>query len=137
MKHRISPKQLNERTVLKTHSSSSQIDITVLNGKILHLAQCWSFQVKDVEKVLNEIKSWAWTMRDLRDNGGEIVSNRQQFNVPKDIGLSAVFARPSKESDAFGEAIATFKHKNVMASVVDVSSTSELDKLSASIPIAE
>ena len=94
--------------------------MAVHNGVAKRLTQCWSFQVKNTESVLNEVKAWAWTMRDLRRNGGAIRAGLREIGVPKDVELSVVYASPvdTVEDEFTSEAKDVFSDSDVDAEAV-------------------
>ena len=107
---------------LSTGHSTTSIDVAVYNGVAKRLTQCWSFQVKDTESVLNEVKAWGWTMRDLRRSGGEIRTSTRKIAVPKDVELSVVYAPMNDEkTDEFTEeAIDVFSDSEVLATAIQL-----------------
>ena len=72
-----------QRTTVESVSYHSPIDFAIRNGKVTHLTNCWSFQLPDKEGLLEEITSWAWTVRDLRRNGGKIFVGSEAIEVRK------------------------------------------------------
>ena len=105
-------KDICERVVLSTDHYQELFDFAVTNGRTLQLAHSWSFQVPDQELLSRQIKSWGWTVRETRDNGG-IVQTRdgQRFNVASDIDVEAVYILPEngQESPALSEACSVFE----------------------------
>ena len=92
------------------------------NGVAKRLTQCWSFQVKDTESVLNEVKAWGWTMRDLRRSGGEIRTSTRRIQVPGEVELSVVYApmADTKPEEFTEEAIEVFNDADVHAIAIQL-----------------
>lgn len=107
---------------LSTGHSSTSVDVAVYNGVAKRLTQCWSFQVKDTESVLNEVKAWGWTMRDLRRSGGEIRTSTRKIIVPKEVELSVVYApmADAKVDEFTQEAIDVFSDSEVHATAIQL-----------------
>lgn len=103
-------KNLIEKNELHTKNYRDCLDFAVINGKAIQLTQAWSFQAQD-QYSLSSIKSWAWTVRDLRNNGAEILSGDKRIEAPKDVEIDVVCIRPKpdQEGRTFAEAKATFK----------------------------
>ena len=113
---RLTPQQCPSRARLVTGHSSTTVDVAVCNGVARRLTQCWSFEVLDTENVLNEVKAWGWTMRDLRRHGGNIVALSRSIAVPRDVELSVIYALPEAA-----------ERDSVIAEALDVFTNDELD----------
>lgn len=95
---------LKQHARLKTSHKSASIDVAIHNGVAKRLTQCWSLQVQDTEKLLNEVKAWSWTMQVLRSSGGVITTPAGSIGVPKNVELSIVYAQtPANQADEFTE----------------------------------
>ena len=93
---------LKKHARLKTSHKSASIDVAIHNGVAKRLTQCWSLQVQDTEKLLNEVKAWSWTMQILRNSGGVITTRAGSIGVPKDVELSIVYAQTAaNQADEF------------------------------------
>ena len=100
------------------------IDFAIHNGRVAYLTQCWSFQLPDKERLLDEVQSWAWTMRSLRLHGGELKTDDGAQEIDPSIPLGVVYVPPiqTADFDAFEKASRAFHDPQVNASeVVDVS----------------
>ncbi len=73
------------------------IDVAVCGKSLRELTQCWSFQLEDTDKVLNEVKSWAWSIRDLRHLGGTLTHGGEPIHVPREVRMSVVYAEGTEE----------------------------------------
>ena len=118
----LTPDQLKAKVKLSTGHSTTSIDVAVYNGVAKRLTQCWSFQVKDTESVLNEVKAWGWTMRDLRRSGGEIRTPTRRIQVPGEVELSVVYApmADTKPDEFTEEAIEVFNDADVHAIAIQL-----------------
>jgi hypothetical protein len=118
----LTPDQLKAKVKLSTGHSTTSIDVAVYNGVAKRLTQCWSFQVKDTESVLNEVKAWGWTMRDLRRSGGEIRTSTRRIEVPGEVELSVVYAlmADTKPDEFTEEAIEVFNDADVHATAIQL-----------------
>jgi hypothetical protein len=118
----LTPDQLKAKVKLSTGHSTTSIDVAVYNGVAKRLTQCWSFQVKDTESVLNEVKAWGWTMRDLRRSGGEIRTSTSRIQVPGEVELSVVYAlmADTKPDEFTEEAIEVFNDADVHATAIQL-----------------
>ena len=118
-KQHLGADHLKSHARLKTGHSTASIDVAVHNGVCKRLTQCWSFQVKDTESVLNEVKAWGWTMRDLRRSGGAITTPSGSIGVPKNVELSVIYATADNTADEFtNEAIEVFGDDEVGARII-------------------
>lgn len=106
-----------EHVTLQASQSRSEIDFALHNGKVKQLTQCWSLQLQDTDRVLKDIKSWAWTIRGLRHSGGTAVSGDERYEVPSDVNLKVIYAKPSEpsSSEVVDEAVDAFSDGDVNA----------------------
>ena len=127
IRHRITQEKFEIRPTLRTERSHSLIDLAVHNGHVVHLTQCFSFQVADAERVLDDVKSWAWTIRGLRKDGGTIEAKDGQLPVDRDVPVAAVCVAPTTDNAAFHEAGAAFRDNDVRATILGLD---EIDQIS-------
>jgi hypothetical protein len=115
----------DEASVVRGAHHRERFDFTVLNGRVVQLVQAWSFQVPGQEELLEKIKDWAWTVEDIRKNGGEAQISERFVAVPTNVDVAAVFVPPSADSQskALEEAMSAFGEVGARA----VSLTEALD----------
>lgn len=132
--HRLARENVRMRATLRTAGSHSPIDLAVHNGRAVHLTQCWSFQVQRTEQLLSDIKSWAWTVRDLRNHEDAHIlrtddglDEAEALSVAHDVPIAVVYVPPTNEGDqrtadqqrrALEEALRAFDDEDVDASAV-------------------
>ncbi|MEJ7591561.1 MAG: DUF3037 domain-containing protein [Planctomycetaceae bacterium] len=118
---------LKKHARLKTSHKSTSIDVAIHNGVAKRLTQCWSLQVQDTEKLLNEVKAWSWTMQVLRQSGGVITTQSGSIGVPKNVELSIVYAQSTEnQADEFTqETIDIISHSEVDARSVLLEQTEQ------------
>ena len=116
---------LFEKVMLETLQYHQPFDFAVANGQALQLTQSWSFQIPDQEDLSKQIKSWGWTVKDLKESGGQIESaDGQRFEVGKDANVAVAYISPteSQQSIAHDEAMHVFESLQIDAfSIEDVS----------------
>ncbi len=98
---------LKKHATLDTSKTRTTVDVVAHNGVVQDITQCWSLQVKDTDKIMDDIKSWAWTMKTLRDHGGAIHAEKATLIVPTDVRLGVVYA-PSERESVTDEALEVF-----------------------------
>ena len=114
---------------LESSGYRAPIDFAVHNGHVAYLTQCWSFQLPDKDRLLDEIQSWSWAIRALRASGGDLkVNNRVHAKVPAEVGLAVVYvpAANAEDEGAFEKAERAFTDPDVNATVVDFQKASEV-----------
>ncbi|HTF32591.1 MAG TPA: DUF3037 domain-containing protein [Myxococcota bacterium] len=107
-----------ETPTVHSPNHSERFDFAVANGMALQLTQTWSFQVPDREKLAEDIKAWAWTVRDIRDGGGHAsTKDERRIEVPKDVSVVVVYVPPASEKEevALREANSAFRRIDVQA----------------------
>jgi Protein of unknown function (DUF3037) len=117
---------LAERKLVRSRNHGQLFDFVVANGTAVQLAQGWSFQRIDLDQLTEEIKAWAWTVRDIRNGGGEVTfRENQQMRVPNSVDVQAVYIPPSDllSESVLKEAMNAFEEVNVIAVPVESSDT--------------
>jgi hypothetical protein len=71
-------------------------DFVVANGSAVQLAQAWSFQLPDQDELVRDLKSWAWTVRDMRAQVSTASSGERVIIIPKDVDVAAIYI-PTQE----------------------------------------
>lgn len=87
-------------TRLESAKYSTYIDFAVYDEKVAFLTNCWSFEVPNKEDLMADIQSWAWTVRSLRDGGGQLAGGNgagSDHAVPRDVEMSIVYVPPSDD----------------------------------------
>lgn len=104
-------KNLFNKASFKTQKYAGHLDFAVANGKALQLTQAWSFEVQSPEDLSEHVKSWAWTIHDLRRNGGIIETNQRTIDIPKGVEIGVVCIPPKIGEDDryFSEAKEAFE----------------------------
>ena len=102
---------------LRVQRTSTDLDLAVKNGEIKQLTQAWSFQVKEPSSVVAEVKSWAWTIRSLRQRGGMVTTRREQMLVKANVPVVALYA-PGEDNQAMDEAFAAFEDPEIRAQAI-------------------
>lgn len=93
--------ELSERVILRTPHHAEQFDFAVTNGGLIQLAQTWSFQIPNQEALADQVKAWAWTVRDARDGGGHVsTKDGQEFDFEADVDVKVVYVPASAEHPA-------------------------------------
>jgi hypothetical protein len=111
----------NEGATVKGLHHQERFDFLVANGRVVQLAQTWSFQVPSQDDLTEHIKAWAWTVEDVRDNGGEAMTAVRRIEVPRDVDIEVIYVPPSAEGPrrALEEALAAFGKIGVKAVETD------------------
>jgi len=129
-KNRLSVNNIKQKVLLETSKTHSPIDVVVHNGEAKDITQCWSFQIKDTGSLMNDIRSWGWTMRTLREKGGNILVNDDRIPVPNDVRIGVVYA-PSDDNKVADEAFEVFRNSDVDAKCVLMEDVDEYAEASA------
>lgn len=116
---RLTAKNLKRKVRLETSKTHAPIDVVVHNGVVKDITQCWSFQIKETDDLLNDIKAWGWTIRDLRESGGMILTPNSKIEVPNDVNVGVLFA-PGASGSFLQEAQDVFSDADVRAEQVEL-----------------
>lgn len=107
------------RTEVRSESFRAPMDFAIHNGRVTQLTNCWSFQLPDKERLMEEITSWAWTVRDLRQHGGSVADGAIRIEGGGDTTIYAIYVPPApgqaEDERAFESARAAFEDDDVNA----------------------
>lgn len=107
-----------QRTPVVAGPYDGVFDFAVFNGEVVQLVQCWSFQLPDQAQLAEQVKAWAWVVRELRNHGGEVRVGARHVEVPsgEEIEIAAVAVPPAEGQEdvhAYDEARAAFAQTGV------------------------
>ena len=102
--------KVDEGATVKGTHHKERFDFVVANGRAVQLAQTWSFQNPNQEELSEQVKAWAWTVNDIRSNGGVAISREKQIVVPKDVDIGVIYIPPVSGGSrtALDEALSAF-----------------------------
>ncbi len=109
------------RTTVRSDPFCAPMDFAIHNGRVSQLTNCWSFQLPDKESLMEEITSWAWTIRDLRRNGGSVANGDGVIEIMggSETAIYVIYVPPTvgkpEDERAFVSACAAFKDHEVNA----------------------
>jgi hypothetical protein len=94
-----SGENLFSRVTLRVGDGLSEgLDFAIVNGKPVQLSQAWSFQVPDQQGLAVRLRSWAWSMSRLRDEGGRLqFGEAREAPVDPNVEIDVVAVLPSNE----------------------------------------
>lgn len=92
----------------------ASFDFAVINGHVVQLAHCWSFQLPNQVELAEQVKAWAWVVQELRSSGGLLRLSDRDVAISADgeLEIAAVYVPPAdgqEQSHAFDEAQAAWK----------------------------
>ncbi|MEO3805042.1 DUF3037 domain-containing protein [Nonomuraea sp. B1E8] len=94
----------------------SNVDIAIANGRVVQLAQGWSFRVTSLDRVVTQVKAWGFALERLRrgDEARLVDAQGQLSSVSKNVDLQIVVATPetSEQEAAYEEAEQVFRMLN-------------------------
>lgn len=129
----IGPENFKKRVRLEADNSHSQIDFAIHNGRVVQLTQCWSFQVADQEDLLDNVKAWAWTIRNVRKSGGRILSGDQCYDVAREVPIAAAYVDPESQEGltTYEEAKSVFNDEQINAIQFNLENVATIGALAA------
>ena len=118
-RHDLDKTHIKRHAKLETSKTHAAIDVVVHNGVVKDITQCWSLQIKDSDAVTNDIKSWGWTIKTLRERGGLITATGlpEPLKVPENVRVGVVYAE-SESQEVTDEALEVFNDKDIQAECV-------------------
>jgi len=100
LRHSIGASELCERVLLSSDLHEDRFDFAVMNGKALQLVRSWSFRDLEPQRLSSQIKSWGWTVRSIRANGGNIeIRDGRSFDVYHDVDIEVICIPPDPDQD--------------------------------------
>lgn len=118
-------RDIHERVVLHAGEHRERIDFAVANGRVVQLAQTWSFRVADQDALAESVRAWGWTVRAMRDSGGAVDLADRSLEVPNDVDVAVVLIPPAHEQLAAVDDARAVLEK-VDARTLDVEHVSEM-----------
>jgi hypothetical protein len=64
----LSTDSVAEKVVVHAGPYEQTFDFVVHNGEVVQLVQCWSFQLPNQDDLAQQVKAWAWAVREIRDS---------------------------------------------------------------------
>lgn len=106
---------VRERVPVKSGAFDGTFDFAVHNGRVVQLAQCWSFQLPNQGDLAEQVKSWSWVVHELRQGGGAVRMNDARMDIASDLDIYSVVIPPLPDQDApaYDEARAAFEENGV------------------------
>lgn len=91
------------------------IDFAVSNGRVLQLAQTWSFRVASQDALARDVKAWGWTMKELREHGGLVRTRKRSLEVAPAVEMQTIIAPPApgQPNGVYEEALGVFEELGV------------------------
>jgi hypothetical protein len=118
-----------EAALVQGRHHRERFDFAVMNGPVLQLAHAWSFQIPKQDELAEDIKAWAWTVRDLRRGGGKVQSdNGAEFVVPENVDVEVVYVAPliGGARTVLDEALSAFQ--DIDARAIDLGRSTEVGR---------
>ncbi|WP_417732332.1 DUF3037 domain-containing protein [Rosistilla oblonga] len=133
-RHDLDKSHIKRHAQLETSKTHAAIDVVVHNGAVKEITQCWSLQIKDADSVTNDIKSWGWTIRTLRDRGGLLTATGlpERLEVPGDVSVGVVYAE-SESQKVTDEALEVFNDKDIQARCVPVGAVEDYAEIASQL----
>ncbi|HZV73775.1 MAG TPA: DUF3037 domain-containing protein [Conexibacter sp.] len=117
--HGVPHDAVKERVKVTSAGFDADFDFAVHNGRAVQLVQCWSFQLPNQTELADQVKSWAWVTRHIRDRGGCLTSDGE-LEVPADLDIAVVYIPPDRpDRHAFSEAQKAFRELTVTVAAYD------------------
>lgn len=114
--HQVPDDAIIEPAPVSTGPYDGRFDFAVSNGQVVQLVQCWSFQLPNQAELAEQVKAWAWVVRELRQQGGHLRLGERDVDVPQnEVEIATVFVPPAEgqEAPAFEEGRAAFEETGV------------------------
>jgi hypothetical protein len=107
-----------EKVVVHAGPYEQTFDFVVHNGDVVQLVQCWSFQLPNQDDLAQQVKAWAWAVREIRESkdsatAGEDLSVRDGADV--DVAAVVIEPRSDDPRAAWDEAVAAFEEVRARA----------------------
>lgn len=106
-----------EQIDVRGRHHEERFDFAVANGRVVQLAQTFSFQRPDKQRLAEEIKAWAFTVEDIKRGGAKAVKEARASDVASDVAIAVVFVPPVHGDDdpTLREALSAFEQVGAMA----------------------
>ncbi|HEX3678792.1 MAG TPA: DUF3037 domain-containing protein [Galbitalea sp.] len=100
--------QVVQRPRARVGKQRGRFDFAVFGDEVDQLSQVWSFDVRDLDNLEQEMQSWSYLVTRLRADGGELMGRQGSLFAPKidnEVEISVVYQEPvaqtSERQDLF------------------------------------
>lgn len=102
---------VHERVIMHAGDHRQRIDFAVANGRVVQLAQTWSFRVGDLDALAQSVRAWGFTVQAAKRDGGSIEVDGRSVSIPRDVDVTVVVvpAEDDVRSDDIEDAKAVFR----------------------------
>jgi hypothetical protein len=113
--HEVPEEAVIEHAPVAAGPYTGKFDFAVANGRLVQLVHCWSFQLPNQVELAEQVKAWAWVVRELRDRGGRLETSDRAIEAGREVEVATVFIPPEgdQEDTAFVQARAAFEETGV------------------------
>lgn len=113
--------RLLQRPKARVGRQRGRFDFAVFGDQVDQLSQVWSFDVRDLDSLAQEMQSWSYLVTRLRNEGGEIYNQNLlgEPQISSDVEISVVYQEPAQQTpervDTFLAARESWDQLNVRA----------------------
>src|SRR5919109_286625 len=108
---RLPPEAVAERVLMHAGPYEQPFDFVVHNGEVVQLVQCWSFQLPNQDDLAQQVKAWAWAVREIRE-GKEPATDGDDLVIRDgaavDVAAVVIEPRTDDPRTAWDEAVGAF-----------------------------
>jgi hypothetical protein len=100
---------LRSQASAKVGRQSGRFDFAVVDGRVEQLSQVWSFDLRDIDRLEQDVRAWNYLVTRIRDEGAVLDENDDRAAVGADVPIASVFQlseerRDSRREDVLGAA---------------------------------
>jgi hypothetical protein len=95
--------RIRNRPYVTVGKQSARLDFVVGKADVRQITHAWSFELKSVDNLEQEIRAWNYFMQRIRNDGGYLRSSRDSKDgtyVPSQVPVRVVYAEPQSEPQA-------------------------------------
>ena len=120
--------------ILEADGHRERLDFGVANGRVVQIAQTWSFQVADQDLLARNVRAWGWAVKAVQSHGGHLATaDRGDLEIPRDVDVEVLYIPNDRRGDrsALDDARSVFA--SLGATQVAISDASEVAERAADL----
>lgn len=88
---------------LEADGHRERLDFGIANGRVVQIAQTWSFQVADKDLLARNVRAWGWAVKAVQSHGGHLATvDRGRLEVPRDVDVEVLYIPNDRSGDRSG-----------------------------------
>lgn len=92
--------RVKNRPLVTVGKQTARLDFAVGKADVRQITHAWSFELRSVDNLEQEIRAWNYFMQRIRNDGGYLrraKDSEEGLRVPEEVAVRVVYAEPQNE----------------------------------------